>query len=435
MRESNERSMVLRARQAAFLKKGTEGEKPRHHADVQQTRDHSAPGRRAVERASMRPRARRPLGWDANFPSPTCVGVPNLDGCSGVLGALACYRGTMTQRKPTARVGDTNEFQLIAALQGILPREPHWVKVGRGQDDAAVLDLGGHDWLVWTCDALVEGVHFRRQWLSARQLGRRAASVNLSDVASMGAQPVAALASLHLPAAYPASDYKQLMRGLGECLAAHGASLVGGNLSRSSRLSIDVSLIGKARGKQIAQRSGAAAGDRVLVTGAPGEAAAGLHALRRRTPERPQPAKLQQRWISPTARVAAGQLLLRGGITAMIDISDGLQADLAHLCTASRVGVEIDLACLPASRTLRRYAALHRLNVHKWILAGGEDYELLCTAPPRQATALRLRLQRQLGVPLTDIGRIVASRSGRWLLDGKKRLPLAATGHQHFGKG
>jgi thiamine-monophosphate kinase len=339
----------------------------------------------------------------------------------------------MKQRQRPIRVDETNEFQLIAALHGILPREPRWVKVGRGQDDAAVLDLGGRDWLVWTCDALVEGVHFRRHWLSARQLGRRAASVNLSDVASMGAQPVAALASLHLPATYPESAYRQLMRGLGECLAQHDASLVGGNLSRGPRLSIDVSLIGKASGKLVAQRRGAQVGDRVLVTGAPGEAAAGLHALRRRTLPNPRPVRLLKRWISPTARVAAGQLLCRGGVTAMIDLSDGLQADLGHLCTASDVGVEIDVSSLPASPALRRYAARQRFDVRKWILAGGEDYELLCTAPPRTARALQKRLERQLDVPLTDIGHIVPSRSGRWLVDGAKRQRMLPTGHRHFG--
>lgn len=339
--------------------------------------------------------------------------------------------------KPLSRsvaVDDINEFQLIAALQTVLPREPAWVKVGRGQDDAAVLDLGGDDWLVWTCDTLVEGVHFRRHWLSARQLGRRAASVNLSDVASMGAQPLAALASLHLPARYRQSDYKQLMRGLGEALAVHGCSLVGGNLSRGPRLSIDVSLIGRARGRQVARRQGAQVGDRVLVTGAPGEAAAGLHALQRRKPVAPRPTRLLRHWIAPTARVTAGQWLLRGGATAMIDLSDGLQADLEHLCDASRVGVELDVASLPVSPALRRYASQHGVDVHTWILGGGEDYELLCTAPPKVATALKSRLQRHLEVPLTDIGRIVPSRSGRWLVDGEQRRRFAPSGHRHFGK-
>jgi thiamine-monophosphate kinase len=340
----------------------------------------------------------------------------------------------MKQSKQRARVADIDEFRLIAALQGILPREPSWVKIGRGRDDGAVLDLGGRLWLVWTCDALVEGVHFRQPWLSARQLGRRAASVNLSDVAAMGAQPLAALASLHLPASYPESDYRQLMRGLGEQLAAHGASLVGGNLSRSARLSIDVSLLGQVRAHQVAQRGGAQVGDRVLVTGFPGEAAAGLHALRRQSARGKRPVKLQQRWIAPTPRVEAGQLLLGGGISSMIDISDGLQADLEHLCNASRVGVEIDVQALPVSTALRRYATQQHLDARQWLLGGGEDYELLCTAAPRRAAALRRRLQQVLGVPLTDIGRIVPAGSGRWLRDGDRRQSLQSQGHRHFGR-
>lgn len=382
------------------------------------------------------------LAWDANFLDALAwlfttrvrTSVAGAVACKGVLAAPACYRADMKRNRRPAPVAETNEFKLIAALQAILPQEPNWVKVGRGQDDAAVLDLGGRDWLVWTCDALVEGVHFRRPWLSPRQLGRRAASVNLSDVASMGAQPLAALASLHLPRSYPEADYRQLMRGLGERLAEFGASLVGGNLSRSEHLSIDISLIGKARGKLVARRKGAKAGDRLLVSGFPGEAAAGLHALQRRAPAQGRPAKLLRRWISPTPRVAAGQLLLRGGVSSMIDISDGLLSDLEHLCKASHVGVEVDVTSLPSSPALRKYASQQHADPHQWILSGGEDYELLCTAPPRQAAALRTRLQRVLGVPLTDIGRIVSSRSGRWLHDGDKRQRLTATGHRHFGK-
>jgi len=338
------------------------------------------------------------------------------------------------ERTTPPSIDQRDEFALIAALQGLLPREPGWVEVGRGDDDAAVLDLGGRDWFVWTCDTLVEGVHFRRDWLTARQLGRRAASVNLSDLAAMGAQPVAALVSLHLPASLPQRLYRDLMRGLGEQLHAFGASLVGGNLSRSAVWSIDVSLLGRAAGHRVARRRGARVGDRVLVTGHPGEAAAGLQILRRnRTAS--GTGKLLKRWIAPTPRVEAGKLLLQGGVTAMIDISDGLLADLAHLCDASDVGVRLDRRALPVSPALRRHASQRRRPPWHWILQGGEDYELLCTAPPRRASALQTRLRDTLGLPLTDVGAIVPRRDGLLLEDGDATRRFSRRGHRHFGEG
>jgi thiamine-monophosphate kinase len=350
-----------------------------------------------------------------------------------VLNPGACYRAIM-ERKRRRPVAQHDEFALIASLRHVLPSEPSWVRIGRGADDTAVLDLGGRDWFVWTCDTLVENVHFRQRWLSARELGRRAASVNLSDVAAMGARPLAALASLHLPPSLERSAYQQIMRGLGEQLAAHGASLVGGNLSRAAALSIDVSLLGRTRGHRVAARGGARPGDRVLVTGFPGEAAAGLHGLRRRGADAPRSPLLRRRWVAPTPRVQAGQLLLQGGATSMIDISDGLLADLGHLCTVSGVGVEVDRDRLPLSAALRRYAYRVRRDPVDWLLHGGEDYELLCTLPRRRVAVLQKRLQEVLGLSLTEIGTILPARHGRWLRSGSQRRRLAAGGHRHFGK-
>ena len=342
----------------------------------------------------------------------------------------------MGKSRPVKTIAHTNEFALIAALRDVLPLEPDWVKVGRGQDDCAVLDLGGRNRLVWTCDAQVEGVHFRRDWLNARQLGRRAASVNLSDIAAMGAQPVAALASLQLPTNLPERDYKNLMRGIGEQLAKHGASLVGGNLTRGPRLTVDLSLLGRAAGHDVAGRGGARVGDRILVSGFPGEAAAGLDWLShqsRRKDRAPQPVKLRRRWTAPTPRVAAGQLLLRGGVTSMIDISDGLQADLGHLCDTSHVDAEIYKDQLPVSTALRRYATTRNKPAWQWVLGGGEDYELLCTAPARCAHQLQAQAHTELDLVLTDIGHILEHGQGRWLRDDTHRQRLSDRGHRHFG--
>jgi thiamine-monophosphate kinase len=331
----------------------------------------------------------------------------------------------------TIRVGKLGEKALIRRLEALLPVEPGWVRVGRGLDDVAVLESPGR-WLLLTCDAQIEGQHFRRDWITPRALGRRAASVNLSDIAAMGGQPVAAVASLQLPGTLPVRFYDELMRGLGEELDRHGAALVGGNLARARNLSIDVTLLGTMTGRRVVRRAGARPGDRVLVTGAPGEAAAGLAIRRAGKPGGRGETALVRRFLQPTARLREGQRLAAAGATSMIDLSDGLTRDLLRVCDASRVGVEIDVAALPASGALRRAALRLGMDVEDWILAGGESYELLCTAPPRLVATLQRRVS-QLGVPLTDIGAIRPSRHGRWLRRGEQRVPLRAGGFDHFG--
>ena len=329
-----------------------------------------------------------------------------------------------------ARVGKLGENALIRRLEALLPAEPRWVRVGRGLDDVAVLE-SARGLLLLTCDTQVEGRHFRRDWITPRALGRRAAAVNLSDIAAMGGRPMAAVVALQMPGTLPVRFYDELMRGLGEELDGHGVPIVGGNLARARHLSIDVTLLGTIAGKHVVRRSGARPGDRVLVTGAPGEAAAGLSILRGGKPRRGE-TTLVRRFLQPIPRVREGQSLAAGGATSMIDLSDGLARDLLRVCDASGVGVEIDASALPTSGALRRAARRLGVHVEEWILSGGESYELLCTAPPRAVPGLQRRLST-LGVALTDIGGIHPARHGRWLRHGTRRVPLRARGFDHFG--
>jgi thiamine-monophosphate kinase len=329
-------------------------------------------------------------------------------------------------RSAVATLADLGETRLIERLGSLLPREPGWVLVGRGEDDTAVLEGPGRHLTLLTCDVQEEGRHFERSWIDPRTLGRRAAAVNLSDIAAMGGEPRVALASLMLPADLEVRWFDGIMRGLGERLAAYGAALVGGNLSQTAqRLAIDITLLGRVTRRRLTRRRGARPGDRILVTGWPGESAAGLALLQARTSR----GKLQRRHLDPEPRVRAGQALAAGGVTAMIDISDGIATDLCHLCDASGVDAEVDLSSVPVSAVMRRAATRLGADAHAWILDGGEAYELLCTAPPRRAA----RLRRALGdLPLTDIGVVLPARSGRWLLHDTDRHPLRAGGYEHF---
>jgi len=342
----------------------------------------------------------------------------------------------MTTRR--RRLEDVGEWGLLARLPALLPRQPRWVAVGRGRDDCAVLDLGGRERILLTCDVQLEGRHFRRAWMPPRMLGRRAASVNLSDLAAMGGRPRAALVSLHLPADLDVAFFDAVMRGIGERLHAFGAAVVGGNLAQTTRkIAVDVALLGTVAPNRFVQRAGARPGDRILVTGWPGESAAGLSLLRARRRARAGSAadarRLVRRHLDPAPRVHEGIALAAGGATSMVDASDGVAADLLHLCDASRVGAEVHVARLPTSPALQRAARARGVPAWRWTLYGGEDYELVCTAPPARVASLRRAVLRAGGVPLHDIGEIVARKSNRVLVrEGGRRVALSPAGWQHF---
>ena len=360
------------------------------------------------------------------------------------------------------RLSDVGERGLVGRLEQLLPTEPRWVVVGRGDDDAAAIDCGGTDLLLLTCDVQDEGRHFRREWIDPHTLGRRAAAVNLSDIAAMGGEPRAALVSLLLPRELELSWFDGIMRGLGERLNEFGAALVGGNLSRSAqRITVDVALLGRVTRRHLIRRRGARPGDRILVSGWPGESAAGLELLARGV----RRGSLQRGFLDPEPRVAAGRLLAAHGVTSMIDVSDGLATDLLSLCDASGVDAEVDASRLPVSTALLRAAmrmrgsagnsagrtarsapgasqrsrpgrggaaSPARHDAWRWVMQGGEAYELVCTAPARRVPALARALRARLRLPLTDIGVILPARSGRWLIRAGRRERLSAQGYDHF---
>jgi thiamine-monophosphate kinase len=315
-------------------------------------------------------------------------------------------------------VAPPGEFDLIDLFLRGLPLRGEGVLVGPG-DDAAVLRLSPGEDLVATVDAVVEGVHFGSAFTPA-DVGWKALAVNLSDLAAMGARPLHALVALGLPPGTPPRTVKGIASGLGACARAHGTAIVGGNVSRARDLSVTVTVLGAAPRGRAVLRSGARAGDLVVLTGTVGDAALGL---------RPHaPPALAGRQRRPTPRLAAGRVLA-GLVRAGIDVSDGLAQDLGHLCRASGVGARIGLQELPLSPGYRRMA---RRLADPWApaLGGGEDYELVLAVPPAllgraRAAALRTR------TPLTVIGRFVRGRGVRVV--GARGEPVAVPrGHDHL---
>lgn len=291
----------------------------------------------------------------------------------------------------------SNEFDLIARVRAraeAAGADPD-VLIGIGDDAAVVWPQPGLA-LVTTTDTLVVGRHFRADWPAA-DVGHLALAVNLSDLAAMGAVPRWALLSLTLPEAAPA----WLDAFLDGFLALAGRSatrLIGGNIA-SGPLNLGVTLIGQAEPARVARRRGAATDHLILVTGSLGDAAAAL-ALEQAAPD-----ALTSRLRRPEPRLSAGASLA-GYASSMIDISDGLLADLAHLLQPGGLGAQLDLAALPASPAL--LAAVpgeeQRWNLQ---LSGGNDYELLFTMDSRQVDSAREKLA-ELDLEMTVIGRVTA---------------------------
>jgi thiamine-monophosphate kinase len=310
------------------------------------------------------------------------------------------------------------EFEIIALFTRALPVSGRGVVVGPGDDAAVWRPRPGED-LVATVDAVVSGVHFDRRFAPA-DVGWKALAVNLSDLAAMGARPVAALVALALPRGTRPSELRGLARGLGACARAFGIPVLGGNVTRARDLSVTITVLGAVPEGRAVLRSGARAGDLVAVTGTLGDAALGL---------RPgAPAALARRQRRPVPRVAAG-LAVAGLVRAAIDVSDGLVQDLGHLCRASRVGARIGVSELPLSPAYRRVA---RGLADPWgpALAGGEDYELVLAVPPARLAAVRAAALRAR-TPLAVIGRFV--RGAGVAVVGPRGEPVAAPpGHDHL---
>ena len=309
------------------------------------------------------------------------------------------------------------EFQLIRAFTRALPRRGEGIRVGVG-DDAAVLEPPRGEELVATVDAVVEGVHLD-PGATPFDCGWKALAVNLSDLAAMGARPLWALVALALPPA-AAARATGIARGIAACgrATAPGLAVVGGNVTRAARTSVTVTVLGAVAPGLAMLRSGARPGDVVAVTGTLGDAALGLRAGA-------APALLR-RQRRPVPRLGAGRALARVA-RAAIDVSDGLAADLGHVCRASGVGAEIDVALLPLSTAARREP---RAVAVAAALGGGEDYELCVAIPPARLASARAAARRA-GVRLTAIGRFVRGR-GVTVRDPAGRRVRPPPGHDHI---
>ena len=342
-----------------------------------------------------------------------------------------------TRREKSAEPGRQGELELLREIRSRTARPArNGVRLGIG-DDCALLAPRPDEEMAVTTDLSIAGRHFRLDWHPPEVVGHRVLARGLSDIAAMGARPVAAFLSLGLPRELTVATgrrpawIERFYDGLLALADAHKTLLAGGDLAESPIALADIVLIGAVPRGMALLRSGARPGDLLYVTGSLGGAAAGLARMGELASARPgqgQPPRIPKKLqpslaahLYPQPRIAQGLWLQRRGLaTAALDVSDGFSTDLAHLCEESRVAAEVEAAALPIHPAATLAQALH----------GGEDYELLFAAPPAA------RLPRAIaGVPVTRIGRILRRRPRKppiTLVTPEGSQPLEQHGWEHF---
>lgn len=326
-------------------------------------------------------------------------------------------------------------------------------------DDAAVIRIAPGKYLLLTTDLLVEDVDFDLALSSYDQIGYKALAVNLSDIAAMGGLPRYFLVSLAMPPWTSVSAVDQLYRGMHRLAKRFEVALIGGDTSSSRRgLFLNLVVAGEIEPARLIRRAGARIGDQIFVTGTLGDSRAGLEILKsqasrhtshvtrqkkragkrvtwdlQRATQDVECATLVNRHLYPVPRLREGQFIAsRGFATAMMDLSDGLASDLRRLCESSRVGAVIDLASLPVSSSLSRYAKMRGREPSEYALPGGEDFELLFTVSSTRSKRL-IQLQQRGQMKVTQIGQIRPRREGIMLITKEGRMrALKEEGYEHF---
>ncbi len=331
------------------------------------------------------------------------------------------------------KISKLGEFGLIRLLADIVDRtkNPHdasWQKLLIGiSDDAAAWKTDDAIQLA-TTDSMIQDVHFDLSLCTWAELGWKSMAANLSDIAAMGGVPYYALVSLALPGDIEADGVANLYRGMVEVGNRFGVAIVGGNVSAAEKVMVAITVFGVLKGKEALKRSAARIGDLVAITGYTGLSTAGLKMLKQNLKFDSETNQLlREAHLKPMPRVKEGQALLRCGVKAAIDISDGLIADLAHVCKASRVSARIRRDLVPIHPTLR---ADFKDDAEQLALSGGEDYELLFTAPGKVID----KVKKAVSCSITVIGEITEGMPGQvTLVDAAgNTVPVTKGGWDHF---
>jgi thiamine-monophosphate kinase len=325
-----------------------------------------------------------------------------------------------------------SEDQVVQLLGDRYGAKSPAVKKGIGDDAAVIRPTHTGEYLLITTDMLLEGIDFRSEWTTPRQLGFKSVAVNMSDLAAMGSRPLFFTVSLAIPSGISQGWILEFYDGLTEPAGSMGAHLIGGDLSHSENgIMISVAALGESSGRKVLYRSGGKAGDLLYVTGILGRSAAGLKLLQdgcihSRSRFRQEAIRAHQ---CPEPRCEAGMWLAQCGLVhCMMDLSDGLSTDLPRMCRASGVGAEIRSADLPVFPEARSWGC----DPVELALHGGEDYELLFAVPNSKSRLFEESYPSEFP-KITQIGRMTQDTGKTWLIEtGKQRRRLPDRGYDHF---
>ena len=314
-----------------------------------------------------------------------------------------------------------SEFGLIDHIKDLFNAPPGVLGIG---DDCAVLTCGEGE-VLYSTDMLLEGVHFLRGAASPEDIGWKALAVNLSDIAAMGGIPEASFLSIALPKDAQGEWAERFIAGYAELSHMFGVPLLGGDTTSSLRdIAINVGILGHAPYGKSIKRSGAAVGQGIYVTGPLGDSAGGLQAILKEWERTPEVISLMDKHMKPMPRVAEGQTLMHTGLVgAMMDISDGIASDLRHILKASCAGAQVAIDKLPVSSNLKLVCNKYNFDEYQFAAGGGEDYELLFTAPAE--------IEGRIDFPVYRIGEIVPGEEFIWTLNGHV-VDWDINGFKHF---
>jgi thiamine-monophosphate kinase len=329
------------------------------------------------------------------------------------------------------KVSELGEFGLIDLLALMISDSkinlsaPNQLIIGIGDDAAAW--RGNAAIQLATVDAMIQDVHFSLDTITWQELGWKSLAINLSDIAAMGGVPQYALIALGLPEDTEVAAVTGIYEGMIVLARQSKVSIAGGNISRSPVISITITVLGSSPNNKVLKRSAARPGETIAVTGYPGSAAAGLEILKNKKEFAKDDIYLREAFVHPIPRLAEGQWLVKHGVSTAIDTSDGLLADLRHVCEASQVGARVDTVKVPIHTAVRDNFGERALEL---ALSGGEDYELLFTARDE----IIERLKTEMTCPVTGIGKITAAPPGEIdLRDAEGRtVSIDRTGWTHF---
>ena len=320
-----------------------------------------------------------------------------------------------------------NEIDALKSLKESFKAESDDILLGIG-DDCAALRTGENKLLLISTDSVVEDVHFSTTYFEVQEIARKSVAVSISDIASMGGNPRFILSTIGIPKCTKQNLMDELLEGIKTSCAYYGIELIGGNITASEKLFLDITAIGEIDEDKIIKRSGANPGDSVFVTGSIGDSALGLKLLNSGMKD----SNVTHRHKNPEARTELGKELSGLGLaTSMIDISDGLLLDLERITAEQNLGARIYLERIPLSDGYLKLVKNFEKDIYKLALTGGEDYELLFTSPPTNRDKLKA-LENSLKLKITEIG-VVSEGNKVELFDSEgNTLNYAKRGFVHL---